>query len=84
MLQVPPDYVLVPQRILEPGRIAPHNRPGVPFEFVQDEYGKVMLRLTIPYNINGLRVWCQLVVADTRVPAGCVSTPMVEINIGSK
>lgn len=84
MLQVPPDYILVPERILEPHRIAPHNRPGVPFEFVQDEYGKMMLRLTIPYNINGLRVWCQLLVEDRRVPAGCVSTPMIEINIGSR
>ncbi len=84
MMQVPPDYVLVPQRILEPHHIAPQNRPGVPFEFVQDEYGKIMLRLTIPYNVNGLRVWCQLLVADYRVPAGCVSTPMVELNIGTR
>jgi hypothetical protein len=84
MMQVPPDYILVPDRILEPHKIAPHNRPGVPFEFVQDEYGKIMLRLTIPFNINGLRVWCQLLVADYRVPAGCVSTPMVELNIGSR
>jgi len=84
MMQVPPDYVLVPERILEPNRIAPQNRPGVPFEFVQDEYGKILLRLTIPSNINGLQVWCQLLVADYRVPAGCVSTPMVEINIGSR
>ena len=84
MLQVPPDYVLVPQRILEPDRIEPWNRPGVPFEFVQDQYGKIMLRLTIPYNINGLRVWCQLLVADYRVPCGSVSTPMIELNIGTK
>ena len=84
MMQVPPDYVLVPDRILEPHNISPTNRPGVPFEFVQDEYGKMMLRLTVPYNINGLQVWCQLLVADYRVPAGCVSTPMIELNIGSK
>lgn len=84
MMQVPPDYVLVPDRILEPHNISPTNRPGVPFEFVQDEYGKIMLRLTIPYNINGLQVWCQLLVADYRVPAGCVSTPMIELKIGSK
>lgn len=84
MMQVPPDYVLVPDRIVEPDRIEPWNRPGVPFEFVQDGYGKMMLRLTIPYNINGLRVWCQLLVADYRVPAGVVSTPMIELNIGTK
>ena len=81
MMQVPPDYVLVPERV---EWIEPWNRPGVPFEFVQDGYGKIMLRLTIPYNVNGLRVWCQLLVADYRVPAGCVSTPMVEINIGTR
>lgn len=83
MLQVPPDYVLVPERILEPNRIAPHNRPGVPFEFVQDEYGKIMLRLTIPTNFNGINVWCQLLVADYRVPSGCVSTSMIELHVGS-
>lgn len=81
MMQVPPDYVLIPSKV---EYIEPWNRPGVPFEFVQDGYGKMMLRITIPSNINGLQVWCQLLVADYRVPAGCVSTPMVEINIGSR
>ena len=81
MLQVPPRYVLMPDRI---DNIEPWNRPGVPFEFVQDGYGQIMLRLQVPNNINGLRVWCQLLVEDRRVPAGCVSTPMIELHIGAQ
>lgn len=79
MLQVPPDYVMVPQRV---DHLQPWHRPGVPFEFVHNDRGQIMLRVTLPDRLDGLRVWCQLVVADTRVPAGCVSTAMVEINVG--
>lgn len=79
MLQVPPDYVLVPERV---EHIAPWNRPNVPFEFVQNAYGQTMLRITWPSAANGISMWCQLLVEDRRVPAGVVSTPMIEINVG--
>jgi hypothetical protein len=79
MLQVPPDYVLLPTRVDD---IDPSTRPGVPFEFVQDAKGVVMLRVTWPEVLVGMTVWCQLLVADDRVPAGCVSTPMLEIHVG--
>lgn len=79
MLQVPPDYVLLPTRVED---IDPSTRPGVPFEFVQDAEGVVMLRVTWPEVLVGMTVWCQLLVADDRVPAGCVSTPMLEIHVG--
>jgi len=84
LLQVPPRYVLVPKRIVDPDKIAPWNRPGVPFEFVQDEYGKIMLRITIPEMMDGLTLWMQLVVEDRRVASGCVSTPMIEMHVGSE
>ena len=81
MLQVPPDYVLVPERIED---MQAWSRPGAPFEFVQDAQGQVMLRLLIPSNFAGISIWCQLLVADSRVPAGCVSTPMIELHVGSQ
>lgn len=84
MQQVPPDYILIPTRIEEPARIERHNRPGVQFEFVQNEHGKILLRMVAPQGLGGLQVWCQLLVEDRRVPAGFVTTPMVELNIGSK
>lgn len=79
MLQVPPNYVLVPKRV-EDEELG--DRPPVPFEFVQNQQGVVMLRVRWPEVLVGMTVWCQLLVADDRVPAGCVSTPMLEIHVG--
>jgi len=77
MLQVPPDYVLVPERVpsLE-------GRPARVLDLVQDDRGQVRLTVRWPAELAGLSVWCQLLVADGRVPAGCVPTPMVEIHVG--
>lgn len=81
MLQVPPDYVLVPSRVAD---VDPAGRPDVPFEFVQDGKGRIMLRMVWPRSLSGLRVWCQLLVSDPRVACGSVTTPMVEVLVGSK
>lgn len=81
MLQVPPDYVMVPQRV---DHLQPWHRPGVPFELVHNDRGQIMLRVTLPEKWAGISVWCQLLCTDTRVPSGCVSTPMVEIHIGNR
>ena len=81
MMQVPPDYVLVPTRVPETDL---GERPMVPFEFVQNPSGQIMLRIIWPHMLEGATVWCQLLVADDRVPAGCVSTPMLEIHVGAR
>lgn len=81
MMAVPPDYILTPTRV---DRISPWYRPDVPMELVQNQYGKVMLRILWPSQLAGLTIWCQLLVEDDRVPAGCVSTPMIEIHVGTK
>lgn len=81
MLQVPPHYVLVPETMR--GQAQQASVP-LPFEFVQDGAGGITLAMQVPPQLNGLRVWCQLLVADARVAAGCVSTPMVELLVGSK
>lgn len=81
MMQVPPDYVLVPARVTDADL---GDRPVVPFEFVQNERGQVLLRIIWPDMLRGATIWCQLLVADDRVPAGCVSTPMLEIHVGAR
>ena len=78
ILQVPPDFVLVPDRL----PALPTTRRPLPIDFAQDTAGKVRLWLTLPEQLRGLRVWVQLLMADDRVEAGCVPTPMVELTIG--
>lgn len=79
VLQVPPDYVLVPERVRQL-----EDRPDRVLDFVQDDRGQVRLTVRWPAELAGLSLWCQLLVADNRVPAGCVPTPMLEIHVGRK
>lgn len=78
MLQVPPDYVLTPTRVDE------LSDPSGPFAFEQDGDGRIRLSLWLPQQLFGLSAWMQLLVADERVAAGCVSTPVVELHVGSR
>lgn len=80
MLQVPPDFVLVPERVQT---VDTQARPHRFFELVQDPDGHVRLRVVWPRSLDGLDLWCQLVVEDRRVAAGCVTTPVVEVHVGS-
>jgi RNA polymerase sigma factor (sigma-70 family) len=75
MLQVPPHYIFVPQQVEKA------SATGAAFQGSED--GIIVLRLTLPSSLAGVSAWCQLLVADSRVPAGCVSTPTVELHIGS-
>lgn len=82
MLQVPPDFVLIPDRV---GSFDDDNGGlAGPFRFVQDSHGAVVLQMTWPSQLAGITVWCQLLVEDNRVAAGCVSTPMVVVRVGSQ
>lgn len=81
MLQVPPDYVLVPDRV---GELEAQARPGRVIDFVQDNRGRMRLYVTWPRELAGLSVWLQLLVADPRVPAGCVPTPALELHVGGE
>ena len=81
MLQVPPDYVLTPTRVDE---LSDPSDPSVPFAFEQDGDGRVRLALWLPPQLVGLSAWMQLLVADERVAAGCVSTPVVELHVGER
>lgn len=78
MLQVPPDIVLTPRR---PREVESDGMLAVQFD--QDEDGVIALWVNWPRAWLGLRVWCQLLVEDARVPAGCVPTPMIEMVIGT-
>lgn len=80
MLQVRPDYVLVPDRV---ENVSGPELRGQPVRFVQDADGQVELGVFFPSFLDGLTVWCQLLVEDPRVAAGCVSTPMLEIHVGA-
>lgn len=76
MLQVRPDFVFVPQRVEQASVAGP--------AFQQTADGIVLLRFDVPPSFDGITAWCQLLLADDRVPAGCVSTPMIELHFGSK
>ena len=81
MLQVPPDYVLTPERLEH----APATmRPGRVFDFVQDKAGRTQLYVHWPRQMSGWRISMQLLLADDRVPAGCVPTAMLEMQVGSR
>jgi len=69
VLQVPPDYVLV---------------PGVAPWLTSHEDGHLELNITFVPELAGLRLWVQLVVEDARTPAGVTVTPMVELVVGAQ
>jgi hypothetical protein len=79
MLQVPPDFVLVPDRLES---LPADMRPDRVFDFVQDASGRIVLYVRWPLAWDGLRVSAQLLVADDRVASGCVPTSMVDLHIG--
>lgn len=68
MLQVPPDYVFMPDQ--------------VPWLF--RDGGRVRFDMTFLRQLAGLRVWVQLIVEDHRTPAGVTVAPMVELTVGTK
>lgn len=80
MLQVRPDYVLVPEPVES---VDGSELRGLPVRLVQGADGQVELGVFFPSFLDGLTVWCQLLVEDPRVAAGCVSTPMLEIHVGA-
>jgi hypothetical protein len=46
--------------------------------------GEVEISITFPASLVGLRMWTQLLVADTRTPAGLTVSPMLEMVVGSR
>lgn len=68
MLMVPPDYVF------KAGQVP----------WLTQDSGNVRFDMTFIPALAGLRVWLQLVVADSRVPSGATVSPMVELVVGTK
>ena len=81
VLQCPPDYVLVPDRM---EHLPSSMDEGKFIQFNQDYNGRIQLFVRCDPIMNGLNVWIQLVVADRRVDVGLLPTPMLEIHIGNK
>lgn len=71
MLMVPPDLVLIA------------NDPRSPW-LTDDGAGLVSLHYTFTEQVVGLRLWMQLVVADSRVPGGATTSPLLVLVIGSE
>lgn len=81
ILQCPPTYVFVPER----KEHFPYSMDEGKFvQFEQDYDGRIRIMIKCLPIMNGLTLYCQLVVADNRVDAGFIPTPMIEINIGNK
>jgi len=81
ILQCPPNYVFAPERV---ELLSSSITPGKFVQFEQDYQGKIQIFFRCLPIMKGLTLYCQLVVADNRVDAGFIPTPMVEINIGNK